>query len=103
MRMVKIESERSGHKDKNPRATNHEQASFSLAVPGPLGGGRAFSFSPFVYNGFGRHAIARGTQRAHNATRQLQALLAGIQGGVVLLDRRPPAFPRPQEAARLGE
>src|SRR5262249_47278854 len=26
-------------------STNHEQASFSLAVPGPLVGGRAFSLS----------------------------------------------------------
>ena len=25
-------------------STNHEQASFSLAVPGPLGGGRVFYF-----------------------------------------------------------
>jgi hypothetical protein len=27
----------------------HEQASFSLAVPGPLGGGRAFSFAELNY------------------------------------------------------
>jgi hypothetical protein len=27
-----------------PFATNHVQASFSLAVPGPLGGGRVFYF-----------------------------------------------------------
>src|SRR4051812_45873520 len=43
---------------------SHEQASFSLAVPGPLGGGRAFLFNSLLQKTYEK-AKKSGAQKGH--------------------------------------
>jgi hypothetical protein len=53
--------------------TIHEQASFSLAVPGPLGGGRVFFITAYISKSYGknfapilRQSVSKACQKSDN-------------------------------------